>query len=86
VLVAERDLESAGPAGQGCEQDDLVAGVPVDGGAAVHLHRQLACHVGAESRPGGGGHPGRDVTVIQVGPSEIPHIRAGRMGTITCLR
>ena len=49
VLGDEGDLEAARPGGEGGERDDLVAGVPVDGGTAVHLLEQLACHAGADA-------------------------------------
>ena len=48
VLGDEGDLEVAGPVGEGGERDDLVTGVPVDGGAAADLGEQLAGDSGAD--------------------------------------
>ena len=58
MLGGEGGLEAAGPGGQAGERDDLVAGVPADGGAAVDLGEQLSCDPGADAFGGTVRRPG----------------------------
>lgn len=48
VFGAEGDPEFADPSREGGEEDDLVAGVPVDGGPAGDVLEQLVCDAGAD--------------------------------------